>query len=116
MYKIENILKSYIKKNVNSNTISTEIFNLIIINTQKDILFYIKRLCNSNDIILHNSTIYLSNISIYNNIYPIEYHILNDIYWLKVNGCLFSNNDINDIYIECLFLIERYLKKLVLNN
>ena len=83
MYKIENILKSYIKKNVNSNTISTEIFNLIIINTQKDILFYIKRLCNSNDIILHNSTIYLSNISIYNNIYPIEYHILNDIYCLS---------------------------------
>ena len=55
MYKIENILKSYIKKNVNSNTISTEIFNLIIINTQKDILFYIKRLCNSNDIILSRS-------------------------------------------------------------
>lgn len=116
MYKIENILNSYIKKNINSDSITTEIVDFIIMETKEDILLYINQLCNLNNSIIYNSTIYLPDLSVYNNIYPIEYYILSDICELKFNGCLFSKSDINDIYIEHLFLIKRYLNKILSHN
>lgn len=100
-----NYKNSYIIKNaiIHDNELIITITNEILDNSKYNILAHINNLVNNPtvNIICNNFT---------------DFCIINDIKELKLNGCKFTKNNINDIYIEHLDLIKRDLNSIIYYN